>query len=127
MDADGGNERTLLRNADEPSWAPDGSKLAVIGSSGLALFDLTTKRIKLIRTSTHLPSNPVWSPDGTQIAVDDYPRNVLRGTEIFVVNSDGTHLRRLTTTSENSYNDDPTWTSDGRIVFAHHGPLRDLL
>jgi Tol biopolymer transport system component len=66
---------------------------------------------------------PVWSPDGHRIAfTGDVARHPGRDsdtgteTDIFVVNVDGSGLRRLTRTRRSS---GPLWSPDGRrIVFA---------
>ena len=55
---------------------------------------------------------PVWSPDGSQIA---FTRYVDRGGEntnfsIYVVNADGTGLRRLT---RGPYDSSPAWQPSG--------------
>jgi dipeptidyl aminopeptidase/acylaminoacyl peptidase len=56
-------------------------------------------------------SGPSWSPDGTQIAfVSDRDGN----SEIYLMKSDGTDVRRLTTDS--AIDEEPTWSPDGRKV-----------
>jgi len=56
--------------------------------------------------------DPAWSPDGTQIAFTRW--NEPKG--IFVVNADGTGLRRV---YDIQYAKSPTWSPDGtKIVFA---------
>ena len=67
--------------------------------------------------------NPVWSPDGRTILFE----STLHGkSSVFVINRDGTGLRRLTIDSSANYQ--PNWSPDGRrIVFtsdrAGHGDL----
>lgn len=124
IDADGKNLRVLVRDAQDPAWSPDGSKIAfargVVGGD-IAIFDLKSKRITWVVRSK-LSTAPAWSPDGTRIAFEDYsdvPSDtpyVIGIPEIYVVNVDGTGLRRLTKDKETDWT--PTWTPDGRIVFA---------
>lgn len=63
---------------------------------------------------------PASSRDGTRLAFEDTPQDtpvvLFRcSDEIYVVNVDGTGLRRLTRDKE--IDSTPTWTPDGRIVF----------
>jgi dipeptidyl aminopeptidase/acylaminoacyl peptidase len=67
--------------------------------------------------------NPAWSPDGGTILFES---TVNGNSGIYVINRDGTGLRRITTDSAASYQ--PNWSPDGRrIVFtsdrAGHGDI----
>lgn len=58
--------------------------------------------------------DPAWSPDGSQIVFTR--ASAQGGSDLFVVGSDGTGLRRLT--SDASSESQPEWSPDGkRIVF----------
>jgi TolB protein len=62
--------------------------------------------------------NPVWSPDGTQIAFSgEFGRTEdQRQTEVYVMDADGTDMRRLTTNQ--SFDEASSWSPDGdRIAF----------
>ena len=101
-------------------WKPRG--ISVVGSDGTGLRRLT-------RGSDE---NPVWSPDGTRIA---FVRNIKVGIDrdeivtrptIFVVNADGSGLRRLSPPGK--YDESPSWSPDGkRIVFARSADVSDGL
>src|SRR5439155_3037610 len=55
-----------------------------------------------------------WMPDGRRIVFQSHPSNTERGTwHIFVINSDGTHRRRLTSRIGGSA---PDISPDGRRV-----------
>lgn len=75
--------------------------------------------------------NPAWSPDGTQIAFTGYDRAEFQGyssTRLFVVNADGTGLRRVAKGWDRTFGgatiyDMPapgggrlTWTPDGKAL-----------
>ena len=136
VDADGTNRRVLLRDAQQPAWSPDGSKIAFVRGWGeaIAVFDLKSKRTrKMVRSTRSSAGNPAWSPDGKRIVFFDIPRDARFDSileagdwhEIYVVNADGTGSRRLT---RNAVSDSsPTWTPDGRIVFASERPDPSLL
>jgi hypothetical protein len=100
--------RTSFPDLGSPAWSPDGSRIA---GSGIEVMNADgTGRT----TITAGPSDygPNWSPDGAKIVFR-------RGSpgEIYVVNSDGSGLTRLT---NNSFRDvTPAWSPDGtKIVFA---------
>jgi Tol biopolymer transport system component len=56
---------------------------------------------------------PRWSPDGAQVA---FFSDASGNDEIWVVNADGTGLRRLTDHPGADF--DPDWLPDGRLLFA---------
>ncbi len=80
------------------------------------------------RDAVNITNNPAWdlepqlSPDGAQVLFvsnRDHPTppNAQRIYNIYVVNVDGTNLRRLTATNDTQSR--PTWAPDGsRIAFA---------
>jgi Tol biopolymer transport system component len=102
-----------------PSWSPDGSRLAFVDR----LNTLWTARadgtdLRLVLAGAVLCAR--WSPDGTRLAfVND--RGVETGGvdprgEIFLVNPDGSGLRKLTVPPNTE--GEPMWSPDGsRLAF----------
>jgi TolB protein len=64
-------------------------------------------------------SEPAWSPDGQHIAFAG-SRNLKSGgyltTDLFVMNADGSGLRRLAKLPGDEH--DPDWSPDGRLPFS---------
>ena len=117
---------TANRVADlDAVWSPDGRKLAFVRAvgNGTALFvmdaDGTDVRrlTKPVRTPEGLisrDSSPAWSPDGKRLA---FASDRAGGeTEIYRIDADGTHLKRLTRTAAHVSDHNPTWSPNGRWV-----------
>ncbi len=106
---------TTVRHLFQPSWAPDGHRVAVVrlGHGIWVADDRTRTATKL----TYGPSDeaPAWSPGGEWIAFDRLIRN--SNYELYAVNAATRELRRLTRDTEAQTN--PAWSPDGsRLAFA---------
>jgi Tol biopolymer transport system component len=103
----------LPQDGGELSLSRDGTKIAFADGNGrisTAAIDGTGKRVLDPGVAA---ASPAWSPDGARIAFSG-TRN--GNIDIYVMNADGSHVRRLTTDP----NDDlhPSWSPDGtRIVY----------
>jgi hypothetical protein len=118
MEQDGSRPTALDVRGGEPRWSPDGDRLVftfgatfvtngtiyVMGADGSAPVAIGTGR------------GPDWSPDGSRIAfwrrgpcVSD-----ICGADVFVMNADGSDVRRVTRSSGfgEAYSN-PAWSPDG--------------
>ena len=108
----------FVRIIDYRSYTEDPGSIWTVRPDG-------TGATRITRT-THGDTDPAWSPDGRRIAfiraiADEQAQFAQDPHEIFVVNADGTGLRRLT--RNHVYDGEPTWSPDGRrIAFVRGGP-----
>jgi len=128
MLSDGSNQRRLTDDNlldFRPAISPDGTKVAFQTRHDAAFqFENIwvmstdgTARTRLTTDSSVIDGTPVWSHDGLKIAFMSTRdlHSSPEGREIYVMNADGTGQTRVT---NNSYwDDDPTWSPDGRIAF----------
>jgi Tol biopolymer transport system component len=128
----------LPADAWQATMSPDGAWIAyvtrslTVGDCGPAPCN-TEARIVVVRTDgsdshyvapvpssyLHSVSSPAWSPDGDQLAYVDGSKGT---QDIYVVEVDGTNLRRLT--SSPAMDEFPTWSPDGSTIVYDSSPSR---
>jgi len=104
----------------EPAWAPDGRRIAVSYLDRIWTMTPEGRQGKAVMTGdgSAIEREPAWSPDGTRLA---YAADRGDGFDIFVVAvkngvAAGTPVAVTTTPGDERW---PSWTPDGRLVFAH--------
>ena len=110
------------------SWSPDGRFLASAAKRGpkddLLIIDVRRNRIaRRIQVPLAGLLNPSFSPDGKQIVFSGLDGGL---SDLFIVNADGTGLRRLTNDKYADLN--PVWSPDGKSIafVTDRGPRTDF-
>jgi Tol biopolymer transport system component len=94
-----------------------GTEIYAMRSDGSEMRRLTQNNV--------LDSHPDWSPDGERVVFVSHPDSIPgqsnRRPDIFVMNEDGSEMRRLFQSS--LYATHPSWSPDGsRIAFENYDP-----
>jgi Tol biopolymer transport system component/CubicO group peptidase (beta-lactamase class C family) len=115
MNADGSRQSRLVRRGRQPLWSPDGRRLAFTrGQGGGSVYVVNVDGGRERNVTRGPVRDFAWSPDGRRIAFDSARDG---NSEIYVVDSDGGGLRRLTRNAGPDLA--PAWSPDGRrIAFA---------
>lgn len=118
MSADGSEVTDLTSDLPElegtsqgnPHWSPDGTRLAFDNDDGIYVVNADGFGVVKVARGAF----PTWSPDGTRIAFVTGSEG--GGSEIRVVNADGTGER--TVTGSGGFGGLPAWSPDGsRIAY----------
>ena len=133
MNADGSGKSSVMEGTIvrwSPRWSPDGSTLLLNAcpksAETLDLFDIFAVDINggsaPVNLTGSLAQYPdiMWSPDGSQIAFTSN-RDSGGGTELYMIEQDGTELTRLTRTPLSVLNFAPI-PSQGLIAYAAGNP-----
>lgn len=113
--------KPIVENAafdGDPSLSPDGNTLLFVserdGNIEIYKKDLATGIETRLTNSPGHDSYPSFSPDGTQIVFNsDRERE---NTDVYIMNADGSGLRKLTDLPTNEFVTSDPWSADGTTL-----------
>ena len=102
----------------DPSFAPDGSSILFVsdrdGNLEIYSKDLTSGEIKRLTVDPAHDAFPTYSPDATQILFSSQRDKDDR--DIFIMNADGSNVRRVTDLASNESINNNSWSRDGTKI-----------
>ena len=118
VDVETGREAVLVRNASNPAWSPDGSRIAVdaswAGPRRLWVLDARGRNPKQVSGDTSeevVHIRPRWSPDGEHIVFQNIERTKFDIRVVHVASG-----RMVSVTNDPSIDVEPCWSPSGRHI-----------
>ena len=123
MNADGGGQRRLARDGQTPAWSPDGRTIAFFSGAKIYLMNADGSEHRTLTGPLGGRKRALaWSPDGRKLAFLAQAGCGDFCFSLYVVNSDGSGLRNLTSKLVAGGHpgagpaSDPAWSPDGQTV-----------
>jgi len=100
-------------------WSPNGQLIMFqqflspegetdINSFEIAVLNVQTGEVKALTNNNYMDIAARWSPDGSKIAFLSQAGGI-DDSEIYVMNADGSEVKKVTNTKEGAYATFPSW------------------
>ena len=113
---------TELTEVTSPTWSPDGTRLAFVGTAGtnvdVYVMNADGSGLSRLTDDPAHDTDPAWSPDGSRIAFASDRGRAAGSSQIWVVNDDGGDETLLISAPVGGTALSPSWSPDGdRIAY----------
>src|SRR6266542_3379039 len=98
-----------------PDWSPRGDRIVFVRGKPNSLWTIKPDGSDLTELTTTDDYLPRWSPDGSRIV---FERRTYPGSDIWVMNADGSNPVNLTSSSATYVNDWPAFSRDGSQIIS---------
>ena len=103
----------------DPSFSPDGKRIAFVsgrdGNQEIYVQDIDGSHLQRLTNHPAHDAFPTFSPDGTQIAFNSNREG--ENLDVYIMNSDGSGVRRLTDWKSDEQTSPGSWSPDGTRLF----------
>ena len=127
--SDGSNQEKLHDGTSSDgiaTWLPDNKKIVLTSEDGVYVVGADGTGLTEIADNVRYPRGVVLAPDAKKVAFVSYPPGSYDSADLYVANTDGTGLSRLTYNASDymvSVAEGPFFSPDGRqIAFVLVGP-----
>ena len=111
-----GSQTTIVENASQPSWSPDGMRLAFVRSpsgtgyvGAIWVSDADGSSARQLTIGYPNDRSPVWSPSGRMLAF-------VRDDGIYVISAEGGNPRRVVAATKDSGHCCPAWSPSAQTI-----------
>lgn len=134
-------ELEVAKNGSSPSWSPDGTQFAYIAKDQIEIYDIASKKSKMLTHSSEPIIAVKWSPNGKELAfiqqkaldkslITTLDEEGKPNSQLWLITADGKSLKQLTDGSfhvgSGVFAFSFTFSPDGKAIIFPKMPSADI-